>query len=221
MTDATLPPSPLTWAYADDWAEEPPAVVEARRRASEMRATVPSRAVGSLLRTLVASSGARAVVEVGSGTGVTGGWILSGLAEDGTLTTVDADSELQTAAGDTFERLGVSHTRVRTIAGPPPDVLSRLSDGAYDVLVVGPDADTDGAAGHALLEQARRLLRIGGIVIVTPLFGDEGVAPGRRDLAHHLRDDSDWVASAVTVGDGVLVAVHRGPEADDAGRDME
>lgn len=212
MTDANLPPSPLTWAYADDWAEEPPAVAEARRRASQMRAAVPSRAVGSLLRTLVASAGARAVVEVGSGTGVTGGWILEGLGEDGTLTTVDADSELQTAAKDTFERLGISHTRVRAIAGPPHDVLSRLSDAAYDVLVVGPDADTEGAAGHSLLEQARRLLRRGGMVIVTPVFGDEGVAPGRRDMAQHLRDDPDWVASALTVGDGVLVAVHRGPE---------
>jgi predicted O-methyltransferase YrrM len=221
VTDASLPPSPLTWAYADEWAEEPPGVAEARRRARAVQASVPSRAVGSLLRTLIAASGARAVVEVGSGTGVTGGWILDGLSDDGTLTTVDPDSELQTEASDTFARLGVSHTRVRTIAGSPHDVLPRLSDGAYDVLAIGPDIDTEGSAGHELLDQARRLLRKGGMVAITPIFGDEGVAPTRRDVAHHLRDDPEWVASVLTVGDGLLVAVYRGPadeprhEADD------
>lgn len=209
MTDAILPPSPLTWAYADDWTEEAPEVAAGRRRALGMPTAVPSRAVGSLLRTIVAATGARAVVEVGSGTGVSGGWILEGLPQGGTLTTVDPDSELQTAARDTFTSLGVSHTRVRAIAGAPLDVLPRLSDGSYDVLVVGADIETEGAHGHALLDQARRLLRPGGTVIITPLFGDDGVCSSRRDLAHHLREDPEWVASALTVGEGVLFAVHR------------
>ena len=144
MTDASLPPSPLTWAYADEWAEEPPEVAEARRRAREMGAPVPSRAVGALLRSLVAATRAQSVVEVGSGTGVTGGWILAGLPAEGALTTVDPDSALQTAARDTFTRMGVSHTRVRTIAGAPRQVLPRLSDGAYDVVVIGPGTEADG-----------------------------------------------------------------------------
>ena len=55
MTDATLPPSPLIWAYVDDWAEEPPELADARRRAQDMGAPVPSKAVGALLRSLVAA----------------------------------------------------------------------------------------------------------------------------------------------------------------------
>ncbi|MBM3685517.1 MAG: methyltransferase [Actinobacteria bacterium] len=206
MSDATLPPSPLTWAYADDWAEEAPELSEARRRAREMGAPTPSRAVGAVLRSLVATSRARAVAEVGSGTGVTGGWILAGLPDDGTLTTVDADSTLQTAARDTFERMGVSHTRVRAIAGPPLEVLSRLSDGAYDLLVIGPGTHAEGEDGHALLAEARRLLSAGGSVVITPAFGDEGVLAGRHDLIQHLRDDPEWVASVMTVGEGVVLA---------------
>ena len=162
MTDVSLPPSPLTWAYADDWAEEPPEVAEARRRAREMGAPVPSRAVGALLRSLVAATRAQSVVEVGSGTGVTGGWILAGLPAEGALTTVDPDSALQTAARDTFTRMGVSHTRVRTIAGAPRAVLPRLSDGAYDVVVIGPGTEADGEDGHALLAEAHRLLTVRG-----------------------------------------------------------
>jgi predicted O-methyltransferase YrrM len=209
VTDASLPPSPLTWAYADDWAEEPPEVAEARRRAREMGAPVPSRAVGALLRSLVAATRAQSVVEVGSGTGVTGGWILAGLPAEGTLTTVDPDSALQTAARDTFTRMGVSHTRVRTIAGAPRAVLPRLSDGAYDVVVIGPGTEAEGEDGHALLAEAHRLLSPGGSIVITPVFGTEGMLASRHDLVQHLRDDPEWTASVMTVGEGVVLAVHR------------
>jgi len=212
VTDASLPPSPLTWAYADSWAEEPPELAEARRRARELGAPVPSRAVGAFLRTLVASSRAHAVVEIGSGTGITGGWILDGLPVQGTLTTVDPDSELQTAARDTFARMGISHTRVRTIAGSPREVLPRLSDEAYDIVVIGPGIETEAEEGHTLLAEARRLISPGGTVVITPVFGDEGVASSRHDLVQHLRDDPEWVATVATIGEGVVVAAHR-PEA--------
>lgn len=207
--DMSLPPSPLTWAYADDWTEEPPEVLEARRRAQQMDAPSPSRAVGSALRALVSALRAHTVVEVGSGAGVTGGWILSGLPEAGTLTTVDPDSALQTAARDTFERMGVSHTRVRAIAGAPRAVLPRLSDGAYDVVVIGPGAITEGEEGHALLAEARRLLTPGGSIVITPVFGAEGTLPARHDLIQHLRDDPDWVAAVLTVGEGIVLASAR------------
>lgn len=209
MTDSTLPPSPLTWAYADSWAEEPPELAEARRRARDLGATPPSRAVGAFLRSLVAATRAQSVVEIGSGTGITGGWILDGLPDEGTLTTVDPDSELQTAARDTFARMGISHTRVRTIAGAPREVLPRLSDEAYDVVVIGSGIDTEAEEGHALLAEALRLLSPGGTVAITPVFGDDGVAPSRHDLVQHLRDDPEWTASVVTVGEGVVVAVHQ------------
>jgi len=212
VTDASLPPSPLTWAYADTWAEEPPELAEARRRARELDAPAPSRAVGAFLRTLVAATRAHAVVEIGSGTGVTGGWILDGLPDQGTLTTVDPDSELQTAARDTFARMGISHTRVRTIAGSPREVLPRLSDEAYDIVVIGPGIDTEAEEGHALLAEARRLISPGGTVVITPVFGEDGGASSRHDLVQHLRDDPEWVAMVATVGEGVVVAAHRPPE---------
>lgn len=209
MSNASLPPSPITWAYADEWAEEPPEIAEARRRARDLGAPVPTRAVGAALRAFVAASRAHAVVEVGSGTGVTGGWILAGLGGDGTLTTVDPDSELQTAARDTFARMGIAHTRARTIAGVTREVLPRLSDGAYDIVVIGPGTDVEAAEGHELLAEARRLLSPGGSLVVTPIFGDDGVMAARHDLVQHLRDDPDWTAAVMTVGEGLLVAALR------------
>jgi predicted O-methyltransferase YrrM len=165
--------------------------------------------VGALLRSLAAAARAHAVVEVGSGTGVTGGWILEGLPPEGTLTTVDPDSALQTAARDTFTRMGVSHTRVRTIAGAPRAVLPRLSDGAYDIVVLGPGTHADGEDGHALLAEAQRLLSAGGSIVITPIFGAEGMLADRHDLVQHLRDDPEWIATVMTVGEGVVLATRR------------
>ena len=206
MSDASLPPSPLTWAYADDWTEEPPEIAEARRRGREIGAPSPSRSVGATLRALVAAMQAKSVVEVGSGAGVTGGWILSGLAPDATLTTVDPDSALQTAARDTFERMGISHTRVRAIAGAPRAVLPRLSDDAYDMVIIGPGAETSADEGHSLLAEARRLLRPGGSIVITPVFDADGTLHARRDLIQHLRDDPEWIATVMTVGEGLVLA---------------
>ena len=152
------------------------------------------------------------VGEAGAGTGVTGGWILDGLPAEGTLTTVDPDSALQTAARDTFARMGVSHTRVRTIAGAPRDVLPRLSDGAYDLVIIGPGTQTEGEDGHGLLAEAHRLLSPGGSLVITPVFGAEGMLTSRHDLVQHVRDDPEWIATVLTVGEGVVLAAHRGHE---------
>jgi predicted O-methyltransferase YrrM len=199
VSEPHLPPSPLTWAYADDWTEEPPEVTEARRRAKDVGAPVPSRAVGAFLRSLVAATRAHSVVD--------------GLPAEGTLTTVDPDSAMQTAARDTFARMGVSHTRVRTIAGAPRAVLPRLSDGAYDLVIVGPGTETEGEEGHALLAEAHRLLSPGGSIVITPVFGAEGMLASRHDLVQHVRDDPEWIATVLTVGEGVVLAAHRGHEA--------
>lgn len=204
-----MPPSPLTWAYADEWTEEPPEVSDTRQKARALDAPYPSRAVGAALRALVAALRAQSVVEVGSSGGVAGGWILAGLPDEGTLTTVDPDSALQTAARDAFERMGISHTRVRAIAGAPRSVLPRLSDGAYDLVVIGPGADTAGEEGHALLAEARRLLRAGGSIVITPVLSADGALPDRHDLIQHLRDDPEWVASLLTVGEGIVLAASR------------
>lgn len=208
-SDALLPPSPLTWAYAESWPEEAPELDEARALAARLGVPVIGRATGALLRFLAASCGARAVVEVGAGVGVASAWILEGMADPGTLTSVDADSELLTGARDTLGRLGYTHTQARTIAGDPHAVLPRLSDGAYDMVVIGPGVPLTRGDEHDLLREATRLLRPGGMFVITHALGDDGTDAEHRDLAQHLRDDPAWVPVLLTVGEGLLAAVLR------------
>jgi predicted O-methyltransferase YrrM len=51
------------------------------------------------------------VVEVGTGAGVSGLWLLSGMRDDGVLTTIDVEPEHQRLAKQAFTEAGVPATR--------------------------------------------------------------------------------------------------------------
>lgn len=153
-----------------------------------------SRGTASLLQVLAAAAGASHAVEVGTGTGVSGAAILAGLRERGVLTTIDLEAGAQQVARDTFHALGIPHTGYRLIAGAAEDVLTRLSDGAYDLMFI----DTPPATHRALVEQAARLLRPGGILAITC------EVEASRDLLEALA--GDFVRSLVPLGAGLVVA---------------
>ncbi len=150
-------------------------------------------------------------MEVGTGTGVSGAALVAGMTPGGMLTSIDTEAEYQRYARETLQALSHETSRARLIAGRALDVLPRMSDGAYDVVVV----DSDRSEYPAILAQAKRLLRIGGVVAFIGIGEDDMVAdPSRRDAeasavketATLVRDDSDWVPSLLTEGDGSLVA---------------
>ena len=55
---------------------------------------------------LAAAGGASNVVEIGTGTGVSGLWLLRGLRPDGVLTTIDVEPEHQAMARQSFAAAG-------------------------------------------------------------------------------------------------------------------
>ena len=92
------------------------------------------------MRLLAAAGNARAVVEIGTGTGVSGLWLLRGMRADGVLTTIDVEAEHQRIARRIFVEAGFPSGRTRIITGRALDVLPRLADGAYDLIFVDGDA---------------------------------------------------------------------------------
>ncbi len=173
------------------------------------------RPAAALLRLLAASIDAQAVVEVGTGTGVSGAALLSGMSATGVLTSIDIEAEHQRVARDTFTALGHDHVHTRLITGRALDVLPRLSDGAYDIVFV----DGDKTEYPAILQQAKRLLRVGGLVIFDNVLWSGRVADpaergaettALREVASAVKADEDWMASLLSVGDGLLVASRRG-----------
>src|ERR1700742_1073294 len=76
-------------AFADAFVEEDEALLRARQRARLAGGRAVSPAPGATLRLLAATAGARVVVEIGTGLGVSGVHLLRGMRADGVLTTVD------------------------------------------------------------------------------------------------------------------------------------
>jgi predicted O-methyltransferase YrrM len=169
---------------------------------------------GAALRFLAAAIDAKAVVEVGTGAGTSGIWLLRGMRPDGVLTTVDIEGEHQRLAKQAYAAAGIPSTRYRLINGQAGDVLPRLTDGAYDLVFV--DADKTGYGDY--LEQAVRLLRPGGVVAFdNALRADQVADPTVRDVAtvtvrevvRSVHDNEQLVPALLPVGDGLLVAVKR------------
>lgn len=154
------------------------------------------------------------MAEVGTGTGVSGLWLLDGMAPDGVLTTIDVEPEHHRAARESFTAAGLRPARARLIGGQAGEVLPRLADGAYDMVLI--DADPADSAEDA--HQAVRLLRAGGVLAVhSALWRDRVADPARRDedtvavreLGKQIRDDDRLVSTLLPSGDGLLLAVRR------------
>jgi predicted O-methyltransferase YrrM len=200
--------------YAEHFIAEDEVIAEARARGHEMGCTPIGPAGGATLRVLATAIGARNVVEIGTGAGVSGLWLLAGMRIDGVLTTVDTEPEHQRAARQAFAEAGIATTRYRLINGAAGEVLPRLTDAAYDLVFV--DADKTGYAQYH--EQAVRLLRPGGLVAFDNVLWHNRVADsGARDtetialreVAKAVRDDERLVPAMLPVGDGLLIAAKR------------
>src|SRR5687767_13103613 len=84
--------------WIDAWVPEDPVIEAARARAAEVGVPCVEPTTGTALRLLASASGAKAVVELGTGAGVSGLWLLSGMRPDGILTSVDPEIEHQRLA---------------------------------------------------------------------------------------------------------------------------
>jgi predicted O-methyltransferase YrrM len=189
-------------------------LAEARNRAQEVGVAPIGSGGGAALRFLAAVTGARTVVEVGTGTGVSGVWLLRGMAPDGVLTTVDTEAEHQRLAKKTFAEAGIPSQRARLINGAALDVLPRLTDGAYDLVF----CDGDKEEYPDYLTEALRLLRPGGVVAFdNALWHDRVADPAQRDaetvaireLGRTVREHEGLLPLLLPMGDGLLVAQKR------------
>lgn len=207
----STPVNAASWHHAEGFVPEDQVLAHARARAEEVGVSPIAPGVGAALRFLAAALEARTVVEIGTGTGVSGLWLLRGMRPDGVLTTVDIEAEHQRLAKETFREAGIAAQRARTISGSALDVLPRLTDGHYDIVF----CDGDKHEYSAYLSEALRLLRPGGVVAFdNALWSNKVADPAQRDaettairdLGRAIADNEELVPLMIPMGDGLLVA---------------
>jgi predicted O-methyltransferase YrrM len=204
-----------SWSFAEDFLEEDDLVLGARARAAGLGCRAVSAGTGALLRALAGTLPVRSAVEVGTGAGVSGLYLMAGLPEAAVLTTIDIEAEHQALARAAFAEAGHRANRTRSIVGDAVDVLPRLAEGSYELAVV----DVDPA--ESALQVCRLVIPLlrdrGLLVVVGAMHGDRVPDPTRRDpgtvAARELLDlvaaGGRFHVSLIPTGDGVLLAGRR------------
>jgi len=200
-----------SWKYAEEFATESEALRVARLRAEEFDVEAITSSTGSALSVLAASLGAKAIVEAGTGCGVSGLWLLAG-APNAVLATIDTEPDRQSAARQAFADAGIAPNRTRVISGRALDVMANMADSGYDLVFLDADRETL----EEQVAEAARLIRPGGaIAIAHALWRDRVPDPALRDDAtvvyrdvlRKFKNNSDFAVSLSATGDGLLIAV--------------
>jgi predicted O-methyltransferase YrrM len=204
----------LNWKYVDEAVVETDAIARARQQSLELGIEPVSPAVGAQLAVIAAAARADSIIEVGTGVGVSGLWMLQ-TVRGAMLTSIDTENEYLQHAREHFAEAGIAPARVRLIAGRASEVLPRMNEMSYDVVVI----DADAASVIEYVEHGLRMAKPGGSVLVLRALWKGRVAdPARRDdAATAFREliselaASSAVATAVSpAGDGLLQIVKLG-----------
>ena len=203
----------LISTWTESYVIEPEGIRAARHASMEHGVEPITPAMGCFLASLVAMTGAQSLVEIGTGLGVASQWLLHG-NPDANVTTIEGDVDHLQTAKDLMLEAGIPSSRVRVISGNASDILPRMNEGTYDLVLV----NAEGKGVLDLVKHALRLARSGGLVVVSHALGGGTVAnPAKRDaLTTELRTilgdfatDDNVRATLVPVGDGVLT-LHKG-----------
>ncbi|MGB6164921.1 MAG: O-methyltransferase [Pseudonocardiaceae bacterium] len=182
----------------ESFVAEDEILAAARERGQELGCTPIGAAAGAVLRFLASALAARAVVEIGTGAGTSGLWLLRGMAPDGVLTSIDVEPEHQRAARQAFTEAGFPSSRYRLIMGQALDVLPRLTDGGYDLVVV----DAAKPEYPRYLQTGMRLLRPGGVIAFDNAFP---ISPALREVNTMLRNNDTLLP--LMLNNGLLLAL--------------
>jgi predicted O-methyltransferase YrrM len=200
-------PSNDQWNYSQSFISEDSNLIKAREKSNELGLSAIGQGVGSLLKFLASTIDASNVVEIGTGTGVSGLWLFRGMNSAGVLTSIDSDQERQRAAKEIFSEAGIASNKIRLIAGRAIEVVAKLTDNAYDLMFISGDK----LEYETLLEQSLRLLRPGGILVFNNILDDSNSADNEsvKAVSEKIKDDSRLVSVMLPSGSGIIASSYR------------
>jgi predicted O-methyltransferase YrrM len=191
-------------------APSDPVLLEMEGLAAERGFPIVGPQVGRLLHVLASASGARRVLELGSGFGYSALWFARAVGPEGLVVLTEGSPERAREAGGFLARAGLEK-RVRIEVGNALEIASRES-GPFDL--VFNDIDKEDYPKVAGL--AARLLRPGGLLVSDNMLwcgrvlgegpGDAETR-GVRELIRLLYAPEPFFTALVPLRDGVTVSV--------------
>ena len=169
---------------------------------------------GRFMSMLVASMGARTVVEVGTFTGMSALWLARGLPEGGQLVCFDITDKYLATARRAWADAGVDD-RIEVRIGPAADGLALLPPGPHvDLAFIDADKTGYGRYLDLLLPRLtdRGLILVDNVLwggsIIDPAVDDESTR-ALRAFNDHVAARPDCDAVMLNIGDGVTMIRRR------------
>ena len=196
--------------FAESFAVEDYFMQQARLNGQEVGAIDSTVAVGNFLKFIAQFSNAKSVVEIGTGSGVGALWLLQGMPADGVLTTIDSEREHSKITRSIFEEADIAVTKYRVITGKLIEVVGKLADNAYELVVIRAAVDL-----FEIVHESYRLLKPGGLLLIDHVLSGGKVADptqrdpesiARRDAIKVIKEDDRWACTVIPIGAGLLVA---------------
>ena len=158
----------------------------------------------SLLRTLASSKPGGKFLELGTGTGLSASWILDGMDEDSTLTSIDNDSKFLEIAQSFLS----DDKRLKLICADGAEWVEANRDQKYDYIF----ADT-WHGKYLLLDEVLSMLNKGGLYLVDDMLPQPNWPEGHHEKAiaftQLLENRSDLILTKQVWATGIIVAVKK------------
>jgi caffeoyl-CoA O-methyltransferase len=208
-----------------DWIESitpdlPPALAAIEDAAQPKGIPIVDRDAGRVLSVL--AGGRRRIVEVGTAYGFSTLWLAYGQPDDGTIVTIDPDTERTDLARSWWRQAGIADERITVLTAKALEAFERADPalaGPFDLAFIDAlkpeygaylDALTDGRLAPGALVLADNVLWSGRVSGATPVAADDANTDALREFSRRVLGDRRFTSTILPVGDGLLIATWRG-----------
>ncbi len=208
-----------------DWIESiaadvPPALAAIETAAEPKGIPIVDRDAGRVLSVL--AGGRRRIVEVGTAYGFSTLWLALGQPTDGTIVTIDPDTERTDLARGWWREAGIPDERITIVTAKALEAFQRGDPalaGPFDLAFIDAlkpeytaylDALTAGRLAPDALVLADNVLWSGRVSGATPVGDEDRNTEALRDFSRRVLGDRRFTSTILPVGDGLLVATWRG-----------
>jgi caffeoyl-CoA O-methyltransferase len=201
-------------------ADLPPALEAIETAAQPLGIPIVDRDAGRVLSVL--AGGRRRIVEVGTAYGFSTLWLALGQPSDGTIVTIDPDTERTDLARGWWREAGIPEGRITVLTAKALEAFGRDDPalaGPFDLAFIDAlkpeygdylDALVDGRLAPGALVLADNVLWSGRVSGATPVDGEDRNTRALRSFSERVLGDSRFTSTILPVGDGLLAATWRG-----------
>lgn len=158
----------------------------------------------SLLRTLAASKPSGRFLELGTGTGLSTAWILDGMNQDCTLTSIDNEPAFLSIA----EQFLGHDLRLKLVLADGGEWIAQNKQHKFDYIF----ADT-WPGKYLVLDEVLAMLNKGGFYIIDDLLPQPNWPAGHHkkviNLVHYLENRADLLLTKQDWATGMIIAVKK------------